>query len=407
MNKALNILMIGHHRKYRNSTRAHVIAKYLVRRGHKVTLLVTANERRFGLVESEWDGVRIIEAPDLLWGRLRSGWDPWDLAWRIGYLSKDESPYDLVHCFETRPTTIYAALYYCHRHHKRFLTDWIDWVGRGGLITVNRPKWYGPLFGGIETYYEEAFRARAAGLTVIASALAQRAIGLGVRPDRICHLPGGTMPDMFLPRSQVECRRKVGLPLEDPIIGYSSSDSHLDLEIVMAALAIIAREYPNVKLLMTGQVKKAVLDLAKAYEVERHLHLSGFLPFEELPWYLGCADLFVMPFPDTIYNRGRWPNKIGDYMSIGRPTISNPYGDIKRVFEDFHVGLLADCDPQDFAQKIITVLENSSLATKLGKNARRVAETEFSWEELIRRLEAFYFQILGRTDLEDSSVAIN
>jgi hypothetical protein len=45
---------------------------------------------------------------------------------------------------------------------------------------------------GIETYYEEAFRARAAGLTVIASALAQRAIGLGVRPDRICHLPGGT-----------------------------------------------------------------------------------------------------------------------------------------------------------------------------------------------------------------------
>ena len=126
----------------------------------------------------------------------------------------------------------------------------------------------------------------------------------------------------------------------------------------MAALAIVAREYPNVKLLMTGQVKQAVLDLARAHEVEHCLHLVGFLPFEELPWYLGCADVFVLPFPDTIYNRGRWPNKIGDYMSIGRPTISNPYGDIKYLFDEHQVGLLADWDPQDFAQKIMTVLEN-------------------------------------------------
>jgi hypothetical protein len=116
MTRELNILMIGHHRKYRNTTRAQAIAKHLVLRGHKITLLVTANERRFGIVESEWDGIRVIEAPDLLWGRLRTGWDPWNLAWRIAYLRKDTSPYDLVHCFETRPATIYPALYYCNRN---------------------------------------------------------------------------------------------------------------------------------------------------------------------------------------------------------------------------------------------------------------------------------------------------
>ncbi len=396
MTRKLNILMIGHHRRYRNTTRAQAIAKYLVQRGHKITLLVTADHRRFGMVESEWDGIKVIEAPDLLWGRLRTGWDPWNLTWRVAYLGKDTSPYDLVHCFETRPATIYPALYYCHRNHKVFVTDWIDWIGRGGLITVNRPKWYGPLFGSIETYYEEAFRARAAGLTVIATALAQRAIGLGVRPDRICHLPGGTLPDLFLPRSKEECRQKVGLPLGEPIIGYSSSDTHLDLEIIMAALAMVAREYPTVKLLMTGQVKQAVLDLARTHEVEQNLHLVGFLPFEELPWYLGCADVFVLPFPDTIYNRGRWPNKIGDYMSIGRPTISNPYGDIKNLFDKYQVGLLADWEPHDFAQKIISVLENPSLASQMGKTARWASETKLSWQVLIKRLEEFYFQILDQ-----------
>jgi len=385
--------MIAHHQKYRNVNRAQVIAEHLVQRGHKITLLVTANQRRFGIEESEWNGVKVIESPDLFWGRMRTGWDPWNLIWRIYYLNRDNNPYDLVHCFETRPVTIYPALYYCNRNQKVFLTDWIDWIGRGGLITVNRPKWYRPLFGNIETYYEEAFRARAAGVTVIASALGQRAIGLGVQPDRICHLPGGTLPDFFLPRSQEECRHKVGLQLGDPIIGFSSS-THLDLEIVMGALALVAQKFPAVKLLMTGHVKESVLDLARTHDVEDHLHLAGFLPFEDLPWYLGCADVFILPFPDTIYNRGRWPNKIGDYISIGRPTISNPYGDIKNFFDEYQVGLLADCDPQDFARKIIKVLENPSLASQFGKNARWVAETKLSWQILIKRLEDFYFQIL-------------
>jgi glycosyltransferase involved in cell wall biosynthesis len=402
MSRELNVLMIGHHRKYRNTTRAQVIAKHLVQRGHRITLLVTANHRRVGIVESEWDGVKVIEAPHLLWGRLRSGWDPWNVIWRIRYLRRDKSPYDLVHCFETRPATIYPALYYCSRNHKVFLTDWIDWIGRGGLITVNRPRWYGPLFGGIETYFEEAFRARAAGLTVIASALAQRAINLGVQPDRICHLPGGTLPDLFLPRSREECRQKFGLPLGDPIIGFSSSDTHIDLEIIMAALAIVAKKFPTIKLMMTGQVKKAVLDLARTYGVEQYLHLTGFLPYEELPWHLGCADVFVLPFPDTIYNNGRWPNKILDYMCLGRPTISNPYGDINHLFDEYQIGLLADFDPQDFAQKIIGVLENPSLASQLGTNARWVAETKLSWPELIKTLEEFYFQILDQQGTDNS-----
>ena len=92
------------------------MAKYLVQNGHNVTLMLIADKRKFGIKESEWDGVHIIETPDLLWGRLRSGWDLWDLLNRIGYLNNDKGPYDLVHCFETRPATIYPALQYCQKH---------------------------------------------------------------------------------------------------------------------------------------------------------------------------------------------------------------------------------------------------------------------------------------------------
>ncbi len=400
MTEKLNILMISHHRRYRITTRQHPIAKYLVERGHRVTILVTADRDRRGIKTSEWDGFRVVEAPDLLWGRLRSGWDPWSVLWRTIYLSQDNEPYDLVHCYETRPATIYPALAFCRRSQLPFLTDWIDWIGRGGLVTVNRPVWYRYLFGWAETYYEEAFRARADGLTVISTALADRAIGLGVLAEDILLLPGGTYPDLFKMRSTDECRARVGLNGDGPIIGFSSSDSHLDLDVVMAALAIVAQRFPNIKLLMTGQTGPAVMDLAAKYQVNGRLILTGFLPYEELPWYLGCADLFVLPFPDTIYNRGRWPNKINDYLSLGRPTVANACGDVTHLFEKHDVGLLAEWDAGDFAQKIITLLEKPGLAYHFGKEARKASIHDYCWPVMIERLEDFYYQTLIKKSRE-------
>jgi glycosyltransferase involved in cell wall biosynthesis len=393
----LKILMVCHQRRSRSQARSHAMAKYLVQRGHKVSLIVIAELRRVGIVESYWDGVHLIETPDLLWGRLRSGWDLWDLLHRILYLSRDKGPYDLVHCFETRPVTIYPALLYCRHYKIPLVTDWNDWWGRGGLVDINRPRWYRLLFGGVETYYEEAFRKRSVGITVIASALKKRAVGLGVPAERICHIPGGTFPDFFLHRDKAVCRKRMGMPLSAFILGFCSADSHFDLEIVLQSLSIVAERYPAVKLIITGNQDKSIIKLAKSHGVEGNIHLTGFLAYEELPWVLGCADLFVLPFPDKVYNLGRWPNKVCDYMSLGRPTISNPVGDIKTLFENHEIGLLAHWDPEDFAEKIIYLLEHPKTADKLGDNARNLAVTVYDWKILIRRLEEFYYRLLSTT----------
>jgi len=359
-----------------------------------VSLMVIANHRRFGVIESEENGVHFVESPDLLWGRLRSGWDPWDMLNRIRYLKSEKGPYDLVHCFETRPASIYPAMFYCRRHKIPLVTDWNDWWGRGGIIDEFRPKWYRRLFGAIETHYEEAFRTRAAGLTVISTALVERAKGLGVPAQRICYLPGGTQPDFFQYRTKEECRERVGLSPSDPVLGFSSLDCHWDLKIVMQSLAIVAKRYPAVKLLITGGTGKSIKDMARDHGVEANVHLTGWLPRPDLPWWLGSADLFLLPFPDKVYNRGRWPNKIGEYMSLGRPTVSNPVGDIKSLFEKYDIGRLAIWEPADLAENIIYLLENPEVAHRLGENARQAA-LEYDWRVLIRRLEEFYDKVLS------------
>jgi glycosyltransferase involved in cell wall biosynthesis len=77
-------------------------------------------------------------------------------------------------------------------------------------------------------------------------------------------------------------------------------------------------------------------------------------------------------------------------------TVSNPVGDVKTLFENYEVGLLADWDPVDFAQKIVYLIENPDLAHQLGENARNVADTIYDWRILIKRLEDFYFSVLDQ-----------
>ena len=406
----LSILMIMSHPRFKIHSRGYAMAKHLVDRGHDVTLIVTAERRRLGIVETEWDGVWTVETPDLLWGRLRSGWDPWNMLNKVLYLRAHKRHYDLIYCASTRPAVIYPALYYKNRHHLPMITDWIDWWGRGGIIDEFRPRWYRPLFGRIETYYEEAFRTRAEGVMVISKALAKRAVGLGVEQARILHLPNGSWTELFNVPDSAACRRKVGLDTNGAIIGYSSLDTHFDLALMIEVLAQVVRQYPQVQLLITGNSPKEISKLAEANGVREHLILTGFLPDEALPWYLGCADLFVMPFPDKIYNVSRWTSKVNCYMSVGRPTVSNPVGDMKPLFEKHNIGLLAEWDPKDFAQKIIFLLEHPDIARELGQNARRAAVTEYDWKVLIGKLERFYCEVLNMSEgdhniLHDSSAA--
>ncbi len=394
MHRSLNVLMITHHRRYRLRGRSLVMAEHLVKRGHKVTLVVTANTRRFGVTQSRTDGLRIVETPDLLWGKLRSGWDIWNMLNKEIFLRRDKEHYDLVHSFETRPNSIYPALSVSRRQNLPLITDWNDWFGRGGIIDVLRPRWYQVLFGPMETYFEEAFRSKADGTTVISKALSERANQLGIPKEKICHIPGGTIPELYPARTIEECRTHMGYPKDIPILGFTSGDSHLDMEIIFDTLSIIKSQLPDIRLIVTGQVSDKILNSAHAADVFENLILPGYLPVEELSWCLGSSNVFMLPFPPTIYNIGRWPNKIGLYMSLARPTVTNPAGDIEQVFQNNPIGLMADCTPTDFAEKTLTFLNDPKLAHKMGENALHLAKTQYDWNILIERLESFYNQVL-------------
>ncbi len=383
----MKILFLNHNVKWKSTFhRCIQFGRHLVRAGHSVDLITIAPKTRRGFSESFIDGVRVIEAPDLLWGMGRSGWDFWDTLNRLSYLRGKH--YDIVHAFDSRPVVIFPALQK-KREGSLLFSDWADWWGRGG-VTEERSNWLlRNFFTPIETHFEEDYRQYADGLTVISSALQGRAEGMGIAPAKIRRIPGGADIETVRPLSKSAMREKLGIPLNAKVLGFSGF-VHYDLDLVVNSFAEIDRQIENAVLLVTGARSPLLTNLRESGKLRGQIIEAGMLPYEQLPEYLACADVFALPFANKLANVGRWPNKVGDYLAAARPVVSNPVGEMKKLFEQEYIGKLAAPNSADFAAAIIELLNNPAECEAIGANARRVAEEKLAWSKLTKDLMEHY-----------------
>lgn len=383
----MKILFLNHNVAWSGGTfyRAYHFASQLGQIGHDVALMTISPQKRFGITEYKKNDVHFIETPDWLWGRGRTGWDPWDTLRRCSYLRK--KTWDLVHAFDSRPAVILPALFLRHKGIP-LIMDWADWWGRGGTIEERNTGFLiRYLIGPVEAYFEEAFRIYAHGTTVISSALQKRAADLNVKPDSIAQIPQGSDTENVYPLEKVKCRVDLGLPNKAKIIGYLGVLSKSDGQLLFDTFSCLLKEIDDCNLLLIGKHKTNILDKTGIIE-------TGFVSHDKLVKYLGACDLMMLPLKDTIASRGRWPSKINDYLAAGKPIIATAVGDMKELFLKHEIGIATTDDPVLLAQATERLLMDEGLMSQMGKNSRRVAETELSWQMLADRLETHYMKIL-------------
>lgn len=360
-------------------------ARALVRRGHTVTVIATSPNAHWRINAENWDGVDVVLTPAWLAGKLRTGWDPYEIVARCRWINGRS--FDIIHGFESRPVVIYPALYARRQSGSALVLDWCDWFGRGGSVE-ERPWWIRPFLRPVETFHEERFRRLAHGTTVINSVLSRRAVQLGVPPETIHWLPNGTDVQKVQPVDKVAARRRLQLPLDAPLVGHLGQAFPQDAALIKDAFIRVQRTYPDARLLLIGNAKT---DIAGYFAHASAILETGFVTQEEMTLYLAAADLLWLPLNDTVANRGRWPMKINDYMSAGRPVVSTRVGDLVQLFDaERPVGVLTEPDANDFAAKTMQLLGDADSQAVYGENGRFRAENEFAWPLVAANLEAFY-----------------
>ncbi|MFC1736433.1 glycosyltransferase family 4 protein [Candidatus Hydrogenedentota bacterium] len=388
----MNILMPNHNVRGRSTyLRCLHFARQLVRRGHSVDLLTISPDKKFSFRSEQVDGVIIIESPDLLKGKLRTGWDPWNTLRRVGFLRKRN--YDLVHAFDSRPAVVFPALYCKYMKKIPMVMDWADWWGRGGAISERDVGILNTMFAPVETFFEERFRKHADGLTFTSKALVERAVAMGLGRNKMLLVSSGSDVEGIKPIPRRTARHELGLAGDFPMALFAGFVQY-DLELVLRSFALALEEEPRAKLMLVGPESPLTSELGRELGISDDIIETGAVPYDDMDQYLSAADVLLLPLRDSITNRGRQPIKTGDYMAAGRAIVANHVGEVGIALEESGFGLAAGETPQEFADAILSLFRDRDMAEALGRRAREMAETRYSWHTMTDKLESFYRQVV-------------
>ncbi len=380
----LNILMLNHNvRGVGTYHRCRYFAKPLVGSGHRVTILTNSKANRLSFFSNTQNGIKIIESPDMLWGQLRSGWDPINALRRIAYLSKEK--FDVIHAFDSRPTVILPALFLAKKWKCRLIMDWCDWWGRGGVASSRKPRWLNKIFEPVETFFEENFRKYADHITTISEPLKIRAVELGISEDKVTVVPPVANLDEMYPIDKNSARIQLGLANDVHILIFSSYVQY-DLDLLFLAMRKVWQRFPSCLLIITGK------QVSKKYQraPSQKFIYTGQISQEDLRTYIGASDLCLLPLSDNTANRARYPDKLRNYLACGRPVIASEVGETKKLLDAEYAGLLSKPDAISFAETIMSALNSEGKFEWWGAQARKIAETKLAGNHVTDVLEAIY-----------------
>jgi glycosyltransferase involved in cell wall biosynthesis len=389
----MKILLLNHNLVERSTFyRAFYFGRELADCGHEVTLATVSRQNVLRPVVALREGVRVIETPDLGVSLARTGWDPWDTAWRVARFL-GERP-DLVHGFDCRPVVLGPSLALKALAQTPWISDWADWWGRGGAISL-RKSWIGRVaFAPFETLLEERFRQFADQVTVTSRALAERALGLGIVDERVHFIPSGANVRTIPVLDQRSCRAELGLPADAPIACFVGFVQY-DLALAVRAFAVARRSVPDALLLLVGPRNREAERLIAELGLSGAVHSTGTLPFARVPVPMGASDVLLLPYSNTLTNRARGPIKLGDYLAAGRAVLANPVGDLVEVFQADEVGVLAPDDAEGYGTALAGLLKDRGRTARMGRTARKVAEEKYAWKHVSARLVDVYQRAMG------------
>lgn len=139
-----------------------------------------------------------------------------------------------------------------------------------------------------------------------------------------------------------------------------------------------------------GPERAALEKLTNDLQLSRDVIFFGAVPYEEIPFYLRKADVFVRPSRSEGMG-----NSFIEALSVGIPVIGTPVGGIPDIIKDGEMGLLCRVDDiKDTAEKILMLLNDSALAARIRENGRRLVERIFSWNNIAKSYAHMFEKLL-------------
>jgi glycosyltransferase involved in cell wall biosynthesis len=214
--------------------------------------------------------------------------------------------------------------------------------------------------------------------------VAEQAIRLGARPERVLVVPTGVDLDLFEPGRPGRAERRAALGLGDRfVLGWVGSFRPFHaLDQAVDALAGL----DDVALLLVGDGPEREAIEARAAARGVTVATTGMVTQAELPSHLAAMDAGLVLAPaDGAFHYS--PLKLAEYLAAGLAVVAPDVVTIRsRVTDEDEVLLVPAGDVHALRDTVIRLRDDRDLVARLGAAGRTAAEQRLSWDEQVRRV---------------------
>lgn len=366
---------------------AFELSKELVKRGNRVTILTTdlfkLNER-YPIKNPEYiDGVEII----------RYKYISNILAWRykifispgmIKYLKNHVNEYDLVHLQDLiSPQAIFTSKY-CKKNQVNYVL-----TSHGSIYWLLQNSPVNHLY---YKFFASKIIKNASKCIAYTPYELKQYLKLGVSEDAIKVVPPGINFSSFeeLPEKG-QFKNKNGIEKNQKIILYLGRIHKIKgIGLLLKSFSKVLNCYNNVNLIIVGPddgYLPNMLNLADNLKITNKVIFTGPLyEMDKLEVYVD-ADIFVLPSKYESFG-----NVILEAMACGTPVIITE----KSVIADLLLDkvIVVKHDEFSLTTEILRLLNDESLSLKLGDKGKKFVGEEFSWNNIVKKVEKLYRTVI-------------
>lgn len=167
---------------------------------------------------------------------------------------------------------------------------------------------------------------------------------------------------------------------------------------LIKAFAIVAQRNEHARLIIAGMPSKQ-MDMTSVHELVKELNLgtrvvfdSRYLEIEEIGPLMKIATVLVYPYRNITQS-----GALQVAYAFSKPVIATAVGGFPEAVEHEKNGyLVAPESPTELADAILKIIENESLAKRMGEYSKYLSDTKFAWEPIARDILNVYKNVLNQ-----------
>jgi glycosyltransferase involved in cell wall biosynthesis len=150
------------------------------------------------------------------------------------------------------------------------------------------------------------------------------------------------------------------------------------VQTLIKAVPMLTGEIPNlrVKVVGKGEYRQRLEELAKSLGVEDYVQFTGWVPPDEIAAHIAEAKIGIV---SIIVNKNPMlPNKLFEYLALGKPSIAAAIPTIKSYFDEDSVMFYEPDNTSDLASCILELYRNPEKRAALAASGSAVYE-KYRW----------------------------